>query len=510
MWFTHRKAFLGVSLVSVLVIGAAIAAIMAAGPGTDHPGTAGSEGLQGEPPDGGDSAISVKTIRPRRNPSFSFSATQPAYVEAYYRNDLEAQVAGRIGFLRKDIGSPVAKGERLIKIEVPDLDKEVEQKEAMMKRGRVAQKLAEKQVPIAEAAAEAALHNIAQKQAEADEAKYTMEFRELELRRIRIMVQSNTVYREVEDEKDRNYKAARSAYESAQVAVKKANADYKEAQAKVEAAIADVELKKALVEVAEKERDKAKALADYSEITAPFNGVITRRRVDPGSFVQNATTAHTEPLMTVERTDIVTVYMRLPDTYATYVDEKTEALIEMSELSGLLIHAKVTRRPPSLNEKDRRMRVEVDLYNGTEEEYHRFLTDEKRKKKPFDDLKEGPLPLPLKVTGKNVGTQPQRLLPGMVGKMTLVFQKIEAYLVPSSAVFSQGGKPYIYEVKDGIAHLVPVEIQVDDGKLAKVSRIVRVGEEEIKQDLTGDEEIVFSNQGELSEGQAVRTTRVEW
>ena len=32
----------------------------------------------------------------------------------------------------------------------------------------------------------------------------------------------------------------------------------------------------------------------------------------------------------------------------------------------------------------------------------------------------------------------------------------------------------------------------------------------VRRDLTGDEEIVSSNQGELSNGQAVKATRVDW
>jgi multidrug efflux pump subunit AcrA (membrane-fusion protein) len=508
MWVKHRKVFVGAGISGALAIGIAIAASMAAHP-ANHVETV-NVLSERDPPEGDEPGISVKTINPRRDPSFTFSATQPAYVEAYYRAPLEAQVPGRVKYIRKDEGSPVKKGELLAEIEVPDLEQEVFQKDAVVKRCRVDQRLAQKQVPIAEAAAEVAMHAIAQKKAEADEAKYTMDFRQLELNRIGIMVQNNTVYRELFDEKDRAYKSAQSAYEAAQVAVKKAQADYKEAQAKIDAAVADVDLKQALVEVAEKDREKARALADYAKITAPFDGVITSRKVDPGAFVKNAATAHTEPLLVVERTDIVTVFMRLPDTYCPYVtDEETEALIEMSELPGRLIQAKVTRHPPSLNERDRRMRVEVDLYNGNDEEYQNFLTQEKQLN--YADLKEGPLPLPLAIKGRKLKrNRTHILLPGMVGKMTLVFQKIEAYLIPTSAIVSHGGKPYIYEVKDGKAHSVPIEIQVNNGKMAKVTRIVKVSGEEIKEDVTGEEEIILSNQGELSEGVTVKPTRVDW
>jgi hypothetical protein len=64
--------------------------------------------------------------------------------------------------------------------------------------------------------------------------------------------------------------------------------------------------------------------------------------------VQNASSGHPEPLLSVSRTDIVTVCMRVPDSYAPYITSGTEAVLEMSELPGQRIHGKVTRFTPSL------------------------------------------------------------------------------------------------------------------------------------------------------------------
>src|SRR5262249_46030915 len=113
-------------------------------------------------------------------------------------------------------------------------------------------------------------------------------------------------------------------------------------------------------------------------------------------------------------------------------------------------------------------------------------------------------------SGKRARTEALRLLPGQFGKMRLLlgnFQK--AYLLPSSAVFSHGGTSYIYLVKEGRAQKVAVEVQADNGKLVKLALIERSGGEEILRELSGDEEVVASNQGELSDGQAVRATRVD-
>src|SRR5262249_28735441 len=174
---------------------------------------------------------------------------------------------------------------------------------------------------------------------------------------------------EIVDEAEQNYLAAVADVTRADNAVLKAQSDLVEAQAKSEAAKADVELKKANVRVAEKDRDKAQARADLAQVKSLYNGLVKRRHVDPGAFVRVG-----EPVLTVERTDIITVNMKVPDTFAPYVTADTDAIIEMSELPGQEIHGKVTRRAPSLlnNHNDYTMLVEVDLFNGTESDYEQF------------------------------------------------------------------------------------------------------------------------------------------
>src|SRR5439155_16571560 len=104
----------------------------------------------------------------------------------------------------------------------------------------------------------------------------------------------------------------------------------------------------------------------------------------------------------------------------------------------------------------------------------------------------------------------------MTGYMELRLPCDNAYLLPIGAVFSRGGKSYIAEVKNGVAHLVPVVIQHEDGSMAKVVTIVqRVNpksgvRERVRKELTGTEEIIASSQGELAEGQAIQATSADW
>ena len=109
-----------------------------------------------------------------------------------------------------------------------------------------------------------------------------------------------------------------------------------------------------------------------------------------------------------------------------------------------------------------------------------------------------------------------RLLPGMSGYMRLKLRQFRnGYLIPSSAVFTRGGKPYLLEVdKQGATKLVPVRVQINDGRLAKVSVIVQdasptKGRPEVLRELNGEETILLNRQAEIGEGQTVKVTLEE-
>ena len=509
----QKIAFWGVGLAGLALIGVMVV-FLSAGAFSGRSGQASApDGVDPEGPEVEETVVAVHTIHPKCDPTFALSTKAPALVEPYEWADLKAQVAGAVTYIRKAEGSPVTAGELLIKIAVPDLDEAVRQKEGIIRQRQAEYEVALANQRIAQAAVEVASKCIDVAQAAVGEAEATRDFRGKELQRFKGLVADHATVQQIVDETERYYQAALSGTAKAQADVLRARMSLTEAQEKLQAAKADVKLKKELIAVAEKDRDHAQAVADYAKITAPFDGVVTKRTVNPGSFVQNATTGNTAPLLRVERRDIVTVTMRVPDTFAPFVNNDTEAVIEISELPGQEIHGKVTRFSPTLESQtsDHTLPVQVDLYNGTESDYQDFLARERAKKEPFDDLKEGALPLVPNVKG----AQPEeahRLLPGMYGEMKLVFRHLQnVFLVPSDAVLREGGTPYIYVVKDGKAVRQPVEIQVDDQRVARVAVIQKAPNGgTVKRALTGSEEVVYSNQSELTDGEPVRTIPGDW
>lgn len=449
------------------------------------------------------SAISVNAIHPRLDKNFQMTVTQPTDLQAYYRADIEARVPGMVKWIRVAPGSWVEKDQSLVKLDVPDLVADKEAKANVVGQRTTEWELAKERVGAAEAAVDTAKANVAEKQSLLQQAAARKKYTEANYKRLAALRASNSVEQPVVDVAIRDDEYAAASQVAAKAAIEKARSEVADATANLQVARADVKQKQQLIAVAKADLDRTAALLDYANVRAPFRGVVVRRRVDPGSFVQNASTGHPTPVLSLQRSDIVTAVMRLPDNYANYITPGTEAIIRLDTLPGVTIRGKVTRFAPTLETEahDRTMLVEVDLWNGTAAEFAAFKNDPKN----LEDLKEGPLPLVPQFTGKEIEGHPQHLLPGMYGTMTLILRNFgETYLIPSPAIVRAAGRPMIYVVQDGKAHPVPVKVILDDGTLAKVELLNDQGH--VIGDLTGKEEIVVSNQEELSDGQAVRPT----
>jgi HlyD family secretion protein len=493
--------------------------------------------IEGKPgADGGPSAtVAVKTIHPKRDPYFRISTEQLAIVEPFYQAGLRSRVPGVVKNVWKDIGEPVHAGELLAEIDVPDLHKELEQKEAVIEQRHREWKLAGAQVKNAEAAVAVANTMVLQRKAEVKAAIAQQDREAKRLARYRPLAGSDVVTRDAIDEQEKTVAAAAAAAEAAEVAVRKAEADAAEKQASLDAAHVDVELKDSLVTVARKDWEREREQVNYARITAPFDGVITRRAVDPGMFVANSATSNTaEPLLTVARLDLVTVTMKVPDNVAEFISRDTEAIIHLHDMPGVEIHGKLTRFTPVIDAGDRRVRVEVDLFNGSHEEYQqrtgRSIAAALTSLGVMSPLNaaastgvdccqlrlthKGTLDAFPSCPGWNGGKR--HLIPGMNGSMQLVLNQFsDAYLLPASAVFSVGGTPFILVVEDGRTRRLPVKVQVNDGKLVKLavvesSRDPHGRRQESTHELTGNELIVASRQMEVGEGQRVKVVAGEW
>lgn len=531
-----RRRVIGTVLGIVTLTSSALAAAVLAG-FLPNPVVHGTEAL---PPTADEKSSSsearnVRVIRPKRDTSIGIRIEQLAEVEPYYQADLRARVSGTVKAVYKDIGDRVAQGELLLAIDVPELDHEVAQKAAVIVQRQQEVEVARSGLTAAEAKRDVARAAVRQRQAEFAAAEASRDLKKQRLNRFLTLASRSAVGPDVVDEQTREVKSGEAAVDAAEAAIQKAFADLKDADSSVTAANADIQLKLALVQVAREDHARSAAIAGYARIAAPFDGVVIRRTVDPGSFVQNATTGSSEPLISVARSDLVTVSARVPDIAAPFLSENTPAVITVEELSGVRIEGTVSRFTPAVRGADRTIRVEVDLFNGDNDDRQRIVdrvlssglivlggfrpltvsTGLVAVERVEAGMYKGD-PLPPSALPHRDEYNATRLLPGMLGTLSLVLRDFGgASILPSTAVYTRAGQPYILLIEGGKARQYPVRVQVDDGRIALVSVITSRTEadgrtRERLAGLSGYELVVASRQLELTDGQPVTPIEADW
>jgi len=113
------------------------------------------------------------------------------------------------------------------------------------------------------------------------------------------------------------------------------------------------------------EQRRLQALLGYTQIVAPFDGVVTRRSLNPGDLVQAATASRSAPLFTCAKLDIVRIFADVPEANAITIRPGTAANIQVGGAAGPdTLHAVVTRSAGALDPATRTMHVEIDLPNA--------------------------------------------------------------------------------------------------------------------------------------------------
>jgi multidrug efflux pump subunit AcrA (membrane-fusion protein) len=538
--YPKRMVYLGVA---VLVLGATAAAGFAVVPRLLKHG----HGPGGASPTA--VPMSVKTIRPKLDPTFVVRVTQPAYVEPYFLAPLESRISGTVKYVFKARGDHVRQDELLAQIDAPDLTEAVAMKEAVVAQRRSELRLSEAKVPVAVAQVDVTRWSIDVRQAEVDKATADVELKQLTLGRYQTLASRTATTGDMAQEAAKDLGVARGAFKAAAAGVKKAEADLREAQGNLQAAQEDVAYRRSLIEVARRDVDQARAMLELANIRAPFDGEIVDRRIDKGSYVQAASvrSGGAAPL-TIARIDTVTVGMKLPDDFADLIGDDTEATLRIFKRPGLVVRGRVSRFPRLIEGDDRTVRVEVDLYNSDRASYDRLIRDTVAEglavlgagqeltaagllahdQSRWQQRGKGgaePFPRFPDVSGSDPDAGPTRLMAGMYGTMSLALSSPrKAFLLPSKAVINQAGNRFIMVVEGGKARLTPVRVEWDDGNRVKLSivrpasvtplgnspKTVRDPDAKELQDLHGDEEVILTGQGDISDGQPVQTVPTAW
>ncbi len=229
----------------------------------------------------------------------------PGQTAAWFESTVYARVNGYVARWSADIGDAVKRGQVLATIDTPELDAELGEARAELQ------------------AAEAQL---VARQAESAFSKTTNE---------RWRDSPKGVVSDQERESKRS--------------------DYEASVAKLRAAEAQVALDRARV-------DRFGALARFKQVTAPFDGTVTERRIDVGNLVTAGSGSTTTPLYRISQGNPLRVFVDVPQSLASdLMTPGVPAEVRAKDAQGAPIVGATARAARAINPQARTMRVEVDL-----------------------------------------------------------------------------------------------------------------------------------------------------
>ncbi len=383
-------------------------------------------------------ATQVTTVKPVRK-TLEVVTTQPGWTRAWFEAPLHSKLAAYVAEVLVDIGDRVQQHQVLIELFVPEMHDDVRQKEALVVQADAAAVQAEAALQSAEAAVKTADARVASAQSGLIRAEGEYERWRSENDRMRQLAQNGSVSVKLADETRNQFRAADSGRDEATAQVATAESALVEARARVAVARAEVGVAAAHRQVALTNHDYSRTLLSYALIKAPFYGVITNRIVDPGHYVQPADGATTHPLLTVAETDMIRVFVEVPEHEAALVDPGDKALVRVEASSRGEIRAAVTRTSWNLDPANRALKTEIDVPNT-----------------------------------KGL------LRPGMYAIVSIVLARSEnALVLPATAIVQQQGRAVCWCIASGRAHRRSVTLG-----------LTTADEVEVTQGLTGDDLVV--------------------
>jgi RND family efflux transporter MFP subunit len=243
---------------------------------------------------------------------------------AYQQVDVHAKVAGYIRKIYVDVGDHVKTGQTLAVLEVPELSAEVAGAQAGLRRAKDAVTRAQSNVHSAESV-HAAYHTAYTRLKQASETRPGL-----------------IAEQELDDSMAKD----------------------KDSEAKVESEKAALAEAQSQLAVAEADLQRMNAMEDYTHVTAPFAGVVTKRYADTGTMIQAGTSSDTQSMPVVQLAEYTKLRLVVP------VPESAVPGLQLGNVVQVHVTAmnrdfdgKVARFADALNDETRTMHTEIDVKN---------------------------------------------------------------------------------------------------------------------------------------------------
>lgn len=380
----------------------------------------------------------VLTVQPHAAPPTS-ELVLPGNIEAVYVAALYARANGYVKRRYVDIGQKVGAGQLLAEIEAPEIDQELAQSRAALGQTKAAYQQARANLYESQSAVNQTRASLEQAQANQEIAKTTDS-------RWSRLVDKGVLPKQQGDEK-------RSAYHARAAEVAVAEANIQTANATVVSRQASIDAAKANIAAAQADVRRLEQMVSFERVVAPFDGVITERKIERGDLVAAGNGGGQTRLFSIAQADILRIQTHVPQAYAEDIQDGQTAQVEVRGGATPVVTGKVVRSANALDAQSRTLLTEVQVNN------HKGL-----------------------------------LLPGMYANVKFVLPRSKSLiLIPADTLVVNGNGTRVVTVgADRKAHYKTVEVGRDLGS-----------EIEVTSGLNGNEQLVSNPTDALSEGQSV-------
>jgi RND family efflux transporter MFP subunit len=416
----------------------------------------------------------VHLTRPERR-TIERTVGQPAFVNAFEQTSIYPKISGYIKKWNVDIGDRLEKDSLLADLFVPELDAQFQQQQAEVARDKILIEVASRALEVAERQLQVTAADFVRAKADVGKYQSAVDRWESEVKRLARMADEGVIDKQVLDESQKQLKSNIAARDAAVAAAAAAEATELAQRAALDKARVDVDAARANTKVAQTVEQRYAALVSYTRLTSPYDGIVVVRNANTGDFVQPAVGDKSierdsenrskmgAPVYVVARTDLVRVFVDVPELDANHVTAGTEARVRVQALDDAEFSGAVARTSWSLNVQSRTLRAEIDLPNPE-----------------------------------------ATLLPGMYAYAMVLIKRVDVMALPANAITEAGNENYCFLLVDGKAVKTPLQTGVSDGDWTEVVK-KKVDQQWLP--MSGDEQVILGTLSEISSGEAVQVSR---
>ena len=363
-------------------------------------------------------AVTRVAVTPARRMPLVSDLSLTAEFRPHQEVDVMAKVSGYLNSIQVDVGDRVREGQLLAVIEVPEMGDELLKNGAAITRSQAELQRAKQEV---------------------ERALMAREFTEISHSRLAAVVEKRpglVAQQEIDTVRNRDLLA----------------------QSQIATARSTLAATEQSVHILEAETGRLKTLQNYTRVTAPFDGVVTKRFADTGAMIQAGTSSQSRPIARIAETRVLRLILPVPESAVPRLRAGSMVEVRVESL-GQTFSGRIARFSNQIQTATRTMETEVDVPN------------------------------PRSI-----------LMPGMFAQAVIrIDERLNALSVPVDAVNHEHGKSMVLVVnREGILESRTVLLGIETPQQVEVTKGLEEG------DL-----VVLGNRSQLRVGQKVESKRVD-